>query len=68
MFARRSHSAYGQSGDARLIATIHDDLNRFLLRYGIKWPSRFVQRGTQHSDGMECFYRPTRAALFNNLQ
>ena len=38
-----------QSGDARFMATIHDDLNRFLLHHGNKWPPRFVQRGTQHS-------------------
>jgi len=62
MFARRPHSARAdwrcsldwwlpQYNCYTVMATIHD-LNRFLLRHGNKWPHRFVQTATQHSDGI----------------
>ena len=59
------HTVLGHFGDARLMATIHDYLYRFLLCYGNKWPSRFVQRGTQHSDGITGLFL---CALLNYLQ
>ena len=49
------HTLLGQSGNARLMATIHDDLNRFLLCYGNKMAFSVEERNIPMAS-LDCFY------------